>query len=371
MVSARAGEGERYLPPVRTLSDIDVHLAGVSKSYGGVAAVRDLDLAIPRGVFFSLLGPSGCGKTTSLRLIAGFEQPSAGAVFIRGEDVTRIPPYRRDFSMVFQSFALFPHLTVADNVAFGLRMRRIGRGERAARVAEALRLVKLDGLAARFPKQLSGGQQQRVALARAIIVRPAVLLLDEPLGALDKSLREEMQVELRQLQRTLGITTIFVTHDQEEALTLSDEVAVMRDGVVEQRGAPRELYERPATEFVAGFLGASNFFDAEIVERGVAKIGLAHVPLATDLPIGAAVRVAVRPEKIRLDGAATKMGLAARLHEIVYRGSTTHLYLESASGPIVAYLQNTAPEAAPWRVGDEVICSWAPGSAVVLREKQR
>ncbi len=217
--------------------DIDVRLAGVSKSYGTVRAVRDLSLSIPRGLFFSLLGPSGCGKTTTLRLVAGFELASEGDVFIRGRNVTQTPPYRRDFSMVFQNFALFPHLTVAENVAFGLRMRRIGGAERASRVAEALRLVKLDGFEGRYPKQLSGGQQQRVALARAIIVRPAVLLLDEPLGALDKSLREEMQVELRQLQRTLGITAIFVTHDQEEALTMSDQVAVMRDGVIEQLGA--------------------------------------------------------------------------------------------------------------------------------------
>src|SRR6185437_3505758 len=215
-------------------NDIDVRLASVSKSYGSVPAIRDLDLTIARGVFFSLLGPSGCGKTTTLRLIAGFEQPSAGAVFIRNRDVTAVPPYRRDFAMVFQNFALFPHLSVAENVAFGLRMRRIGGVERASRVKEALDLVKLAGYGERYPKQLSGGQQQRVALARAILVRPAVLLLDEPLGALDKSLREEMQVELRQLQKTLGITAVFVTHDQEEALTMSDRVAVMRDGVIEQ-----------------------------------------------------------------------------------------------------------------------------------------
>ena len=226
---------------MQTESDADVYLGGVSKSYGSVPAVRDLTLAIPRGVFFSLLGPSGCGKTTTLRLIAGFEQPSAGAVFIRGADVTAVPPYRRDFAMVFQNFALFPHLSVAENVAFGLRMRRIAGSERAGRVKEALDLVKLAGYGERYPKQLSGGQQQRVALARAIIVRPAVLLLDEPLGALDKSLREDMQVELRQLQRKLGITTVFVTHDQEEALTLSDQVAVMRDGVIEQLGPPRAL----------------------------------------------------------------------------------------------------------------------------------
>ncbi len=344
---------------------MDVCLAGVRKSYGAVLAVRDLDLAIARGVFFSLLGPSGCGKTTTLRLIAGFELPSAGTVRIRGRDVTAVPPYRRDFSMVFQSFALFPHLSVADNVAFGLRMRRIGRAERALRVAEALRLVKLDGFAERYPKQLSGGQQQRVALARAIIVRPAVLLLDEPLGALDKALREEMQVELRQLQRTLGITTVFVTHDQEEALTLSDEVAVMRDGVIEQRGAPRTLYERPATEFVAGFLGASNFFDASVLAPDLVAIGPVRLPLAVPAPVGAALRLAVRPEKVRL-AAAGGDGLPARIREIVYRGATTQIFLDSPCGPISAYIQNASPETAAWTIGDEVACAWAPESAVVL-----
>jgi spermidine/putrescine ABC transporter ATP-binding subunit len=347
-------------------SDADVYLRGVSKSYGGIPAVRDLTLAIPRGVFFSLLGPSGCGKTTTLRLIAGFEQPSDGAVFIRGTDVTAVPPYRRDFAMVFQNFALFPHLSVADNVAFGLRMRRIGGAARAVRVKEALDLVKLSGYGDRYPKQLSGGQQQRVALARAIVVRPAVLLLDEPLGALDKSLREDMQVELRQLQRKLGITTIFVTHDQEEALTLSDHVAVMRDGIIEQLGPPRALYERPRSEFVAGFLGASNFFDARVVARGAVEIAGQRVSLDGDHAVGALLRIAVRPEKIALGAPAAAHGLQAYVREIVYRGATTHLYLDSAAGPIIAYQQNAAGEGTSWQVGDAAACCWAAGSAVVL-----
>jgi len=346
--------------------DADVYLRGVSKTYGSVPAVRDLTLAIPRGVFFSLLGPSGCGKTTTLRLIAGFEQPSAGAVFIRGTDVTAVPPYRRDFAMVFQNFALFPHLSVADNVAFGLRMRRVAGAERATRVKEALDLVKLAGYDERYPKQLSGGQQQRVALARAIVVRPAVLLLDEPLGALDKNLREDMQVELRQLQRQLGITTVFVTHDQEEALTLSDQVAVMRDGVIEQLGPPRALYERPRSEFVAGFLGASNFFDGRVVAHGAVEIAGQRMTLAGDHGIGVALRIAVRPEKIALHRPPADRGLDARIREIVYRGATTHLYLDSAAGPIIAYQQNAASEAARWQVGDTAACSWADGSAVVL-----
>jgi len=247
--------------------EADVVLSRVRKSFGAVVAVDDVSMSIARGSIVSLLGPSGCGKTTTLRLVAGFERPDAGEVAIRGARVNDVPPYRRDFGMVFQSYALFPHLTVADNVGFGLRMRHVPREERRRLVAEALALVKLEGFADRQPRQLSGGQQQRVALARAIVFKPAVLLLDEPLGALDKMLREEMQVELRQLQQRLAITTVFVTHDQEEALTLSDRVAVMRGGRIEQVGAPREIYERPATEFVAGFLGASNFLDAEVAGR--------------------------------------------------------------------------------------------------------
>src|SRR5919199_76955 len=248
--------------PAPSPSATDVRFERVSKRYGRAVAVRSLTLDIPRGLFFSLLGPSGCGKTTTLRLIAGFEQPNEGDVFIRGRQVTNVPPYRRDFAMVFQNFALFPHLSVADNVAFGLKMLRVATAERATQVREALALVKLEGFADRYPKQLSGGQQQRVAIARAVVMKPAVLLLDEPLGALDKNLREAMQVELRALQRQLGITTVFVTHDQEEALTMSDRIAVMRDGLIEQIGAPREVYERPTTEFVATFLGASNLIDA-------------------------------------------------------------------------------------------------------------
>ena len=355
-------------------SSADVYLSGVRKSYGSVPAIRDLTLAIPRGVFFSLLGPSGCGKTTTLRLVAGFEQPDQGTVLIRGKDVTAVPPYRRDFAMVFQNFALFPHLSVAENVAFGLRMRRIGGGERAARVKEALDLVKLRGYGERYPKQLSGGQQQRVALARAIIVRPAVLLLDEPLGALDKSLREDMQVELRQLQRKLGITTVFVTHDQEEALTLSDQVAVMRDGVIEQLGPPRALYERPRTEFVAGFLGASNFFDGTVMSRGSVALGEYRASIDEGHAIGATLRLAVRPEKIILRPLPADGGVQARIREIVYRGATTHLYLDSPVGPIIAYLQNAAPQnatgdAANWQVGDAAACSWADDSAVVLGDR--
>ena len=348
----------------------DLRLEKVFKSFGPVVAVNDVTLDIGRGTIFSLLGPSGCGKTTTLRLIAGFEQPSAGEVYIRGQRVTRIPPYRRDFSMVFQSYALFPHLNVAENVAFGLRMRRVPRGDRGAAVSEALQLVKLGALADRYPRQLSGGQQQRVALARAIVVKPAVLLLDEPLGALDKMLREEMQVELRELQQRLGITAVFVTHDQEEALTLSDRVAVMRNGVIEQIGAPREIYERPSTEFVAGFLGASNFLDGSVVSRegavAVVETAGGRVRVTADAaPVGAKVRLAVRPERVRMSRADGE-GVSARVRDIVYRGSATHYYMDSAGGPLMCYRQNATSAAGDWSVGDAVRCAWDEASGVLV-----
>src|SRR3712207_3818245 len=302
--------------------DADVRFEAVTKRFGRAVAVRDLTLAIPRGLFFALLGPSGCGKTTTLRLVAGFEQPEAGEVYIRNRRVTSVPPFRRDFAMVFQNFALFPHLSVAENVAFGLRMLRVPRSERAEEVGNALALVKLQGFADRYPKQLSGGQQQRVAIARALVMKPAVLLLDEPLGALDKNLREEMQVELRSLQRQLGITTVFVTHDQEEALTMSDRIAVMRDGVIEQLGPPREVYERPATEFVATFLGASNLIDAVAVatEGGQSLVEAAsgRFLVPGGFPAGRRLRLAVRPERVRVR-AGGGPGLPATLREVVYR----------------------------------------------------
>jgi putative spermidine/putrescine transport system ATP-binding protein/spermidine/putrescine transport system ATP-binding protein len=335
----------------------DVRFGHVTKAYGEAIAVRDLTLAIPRGSFFSLLGPSGCGKTTTLRLIAGFEIPDAGDVFIRGQRVTHVPPYRRDFAMVFQNFALFPHLTVAENVAFGLRMSGVGRADRDSQVAAALVMVKLSGFAERYPKQLSGGQQQRVAIARAIVMRPAVLLLDEPLGALDKNLRESMQVELRSLQRELGITTVFVTHDQEEALTMSDQIAVMRDGVIEQLGAPREVYERPATEFVATFLGASNLIDAEIVAadvgRRIARSAFGELAFTGGQAVGDGVRLAIRPERVQLQP-DRHSGLSATIRDVVYRGMTAHIFLESNGTPLIAFVQNSQAAAMEWRAGQEV-----------------
>jgi spermidine/putrescine ABC transporter ATP-binding subunit len=359
--NASQSEGETF----------DIRFVNVQKSFGSVTAVRNVDFGIKRGVFFSLLGPSGCGKTTTLRLIAGFERPTAGTVWIRGSDVTSSPPYRRDFAMVFQNFALFPHLSVAENVAFGLRMRKVKTSERTQRVQEALDLVKLSGYGGRYVRQLSGGQQQRVALARAIVVRPAVLLLDEPLSSLDKNLREEMQIELRQLQRSLGITTVFVTHDQEEALTLSDEVAVMNGGIVEQRDTPRALYERPSTEFVASFLGTSNFFDGKVAgrdgDKAIVEIPGSRFPVTTPSPVGTDVRLAVRPESVKMHSGGN--GLAAKIREIVYRGSTTYLFLESKAGPVIVYLQNADVSASAWKIGDDVSCDWALESCVVLAGK--
>ncbi len=354
---------------------LDVLLRDVTRSFGKVTAVDDLSLDIPRGIFLSLLGPSGCGKTTTLRLIAGFEQPDRGEVFIRGRRVNDVPPYRRDFSMVFQNFALFPHMTVAENVAFGLRMRGGSRTDRETRTREALQRVHLAGFEERYPRQLSGGQQQRVALARAIVVRPAVLLLDEPLGSLDKKLREEMQVELRQLQQELGITTVFVTHDQEEALTLSDRVAVMQAGRIEQMGTPRELYERPATDFVANFLGVTNLFAGRVAVRSgedvLVDVGPVRLPLAgaPGLTVGEEVRVAVRPEKMRLVPAGEGRGLPARLRHVVYLGATTHLYLDGPEGtPIIVHVQNSSSEGVAWKPGDPVACSWEAKSAFLLRK---
>src|SRR5215208_4238091 len=338
----------------------DVRFERVTKRYGGAAAVSALTLTIPSGMFFSLLGPSGCGKTTTLRLVAGFEQPDVGEVFIRNERVTAVPPFRRNFAMVFQNFALFPHLDVFQNVIFGLKMLRVPRAERAAQARDALSLVKLDGFGDRYPKQLSGGQQQRVAIARAIVMKPAVLLLDEPLGALDKNLREEMQVELRSLQRQLGITTVFVTHDQEEALTMSDRIAVMRDGVIEQLGAPREVYERPATEFVATFLGASNLVDAACGRFAVAATGLAP---------GQRLRLAVRPERVRVCPAGSP-GLPATVREVVYRGAGLHVFMESGGLPLISFLQNDSGAASGWSPGEAVAASFEPDSVVVLEGRR-
>jgi putative spermidine/putrescine transport system ATP-binding protein len=309
-----------------------VRLEHVSKRYGDVVAVAELDLEIRDGEFFSMLGPSGSGKTTTLRMIAGFELPTTGRVLLHGHDVTRLAPFERDVNTVFQDYALFPHMTVGENVAYGLLVRKVPKPERERRVAEALRMVRLEGYDRRKPGQLSGGQRQRVALARALVNRPRVLLLDEPLGALDLKLRQEMQLELHQIQGEVGITFIYVTHDQEEALTMSDRIAVFNQGRIEQVGAPADVYERPATRFVAGFVGTSNLIGGNTAEVITGRRGL----------------FTVRPEKIRIadpDTAAADDELSApgRITSVVYLGPDTRYHVAlDAGGELVVTQQNLA-----------------------------
>jgi spermidine/putrescine transport system ATP-binding protein len=289
------------------VSPYDVELQNVSKAFGASVAVRELSLSVERGIFFSLLGPSGCGKTTTLRLIAGFEQPTSGHIMIRGTDVAGLPPYRRDVNTVFQSYALFPHMSVANNIAYGLRQRHVGRSEIRRRVAEVLDMVRLAGWEERRPAQLSGGQQQRVALARALINRPTVLLLDEPLSALDLKLRRGMQNELKEMQHAVGITFVYVTHDQEEAITLSNRIAVLNAGQLEQEGIPAEIYERPQTRFVADFIGLTNFIDGTVREIDGGNI-LVETPIGRVIASGTQpgvgcgeqVTLTLRPEKLQI-----------------------------------------------------------------------
>ncbi|WP_448590386.1 ABC transporter ATP-binding protein [Thermoflexus hugenholtzii] len=357
-----------------------VELREVSKRFGEVEAVHQVSLQIREGEFFSLLGPSGCGKTTTLRMIAGFERPDAGEILIRGQRMNEVPPFHRPVNTVFQHYALFPHMTVFENVAFGLEMKRLPREEIRRRVAEALRLVRLTGLENRYPRQLSGGQQQRVALARALVNRPAVLLLDEPLGALDLKLRKEMQLELKNLQHQVGITFIYVTHDQEEAMTMSDRIAVMNQGRVLQVGTPVEIYERPATRFVADFIGETNFLEGRLVafEEGYARVEVEGFPLLAARPEGISpgqsVTVAIRPERIHVsleEPLAFPNRYPGRIEEVIYIGTDTLFQIRlnerlvlrarmqnrEGSTPLVRY----APGSAIW-------VAWIPESARVLRE---
>jgi spermidine/putrescine ABC transporter ATP-binding subunit len=325
-----------------------VELAGCTRDYGGIRAVAGLDLVVYEGELLSLLGPSGCGKTTTLNLIAGFVLPTAGRVRIDGQDVTDRPAHRRGLGVVFQSYALFPHLSVFENVAFGLRERRTPRAEIERRVRAALALVRLDTRAEHRPAQLSGGMQQRVALARALVYEPRVLLLDEPLAALDKKLREEMRSELREIQRSVGITTIFVTHDQAEALGLSDRIAVMHGGRIEQLGAPREIYERPATRFVAEFIGASTVLRgrATAPDRVALAAGVLRVLGVAGLRAGEAVELTIRPERIRLTGGAGENVMDGRVVGVVYQGVQTELTVEIAGGQrLLVFVAEPAPAA--------------------------
>ncbi|MFB7508085.1 ABC transporter ATP-binding protein [Streptomyces broussonetiae] len=349
-----------------------VRLDGVSKQFADSYAVRRLDLDIEAGHFFSLLGPSGCGKTTTLRMIGGFSDPTEGAVLLAGEDVTALPPNRRNVNTVFQSYALFDHLSIADNVAFGLRRKGVAKADIRQRVGEMLDLVQLTGLAGRRPSTLSGGQRQRVALARALVNRPAVLLLDEPLAALDLKLRRQMQVELKQIQREVGITFVFVTHDQDEALTMSDRIAVLSEGRIEQCGTPEDVYEHPASRFVASFMGTSNLMTGTYRGGEVSLDGGPALPVGarTGITDGAPVSVSVRPEKIWLSDFEPDMSvLSGVIRETVYSGPTTTYLIELAPGVTLSVLeQNTARARMEdrWSGGETVEFGWRPEHCLVL-----
>jgi spermidine/putrescine transport system ATP-binding protein len=358
---------------------VDVRLEHVVKRFGDTIAVDDVVLDIAHGEFFSLLGPSGCGKTTTLSMIGGFEMPTSGMVYLGGKDVSRVPPYRRDVNTVFQSYALFPHLDVFGNVAFGLRRRRMKKEEVTRRVGDALKLVDLPKFEDRRPAQLSGGQQQRVALARALVNEPRVLLLDEPLGALDLKLRKQMQIELKRIQRDVGITFLYVTHDQEEAMAMSDRLAVMNSGRIEQVGSPEDVYERPTTEFVASFLGASNLIPGKVAER--AQDGYASVTLdggdsvlvpRDRVPSGqAAVKVGVRPEKLHLESGDAPLtagynAISGRVVSASYLGVSHQYTVEGPGGSTVTvYVQNLGRHPSPG-LGDTVRLAWQPEHTFIV-----
>jgi spermidine/putrescine ABC transporter ATP-binding subunit len=341
----------------------DLALSGLTKAYGASLAVDALTLRIAAGEMVALLGPSGCGKTTTLRMIAGLVRPDEGDILIGGERVTKLPVHKRNIGLLFQNYALFPHLTVGQNVRFGLEMRRVAKAEATRRVQEALELVRLEGFADRLPSALSGGQQQRVALARALVIEPSVLLLDEPLGALDKSLRENMQVELRQLQQRLGITTVIVTHDQEEAMTLADRVVVMRAGKIEQIGTPQQVYRTPVSRFVAGFIGAANFL------RGRTAGGAGEIVTEEGLRLSVAqaaegdVLVALRPEAIALlppavDGASSPNSAQAVIEQVIFNGLLTRVHLRLDSGAALQALHQGR---------DGMAIALVPGARVTAR----
>jgi spermidine/putrescine transport system ATP-binding protein len=349
-----------------------VVLDRVRKQFADVAAVDDVSLTIQQGEFFSLLGPSGCGKTTTLRMIAGFERPDAGRISIGAEDVTETPPHKRKVNTVFQSYALFPHLTVAENVGFGLRFRSLSKADKESRVGEMLELVRLGGYGTRKPHELSGGQQQRVALARALILSPDVLLLDEPLGALDAKLRRELQVELKSIQREVGITFLYVTHDQEEALTMSDRLAVMANGRVEQLGSPREVYERPETAFVADFIGVSNLMRAQSSGSGGVDVGAVRLAVSAPVQKTGVVRVAIRPERVRIEaqGVSGENRVPARIERFVYLGSTTQVFVTLPGGDRLQALVANDEDVEEYDVGQEVTAYLPPDALRVLADDE-
>jgi spermidine/putrescine transport system ATP-binding protein len=354
----------------------EIIVDGVTKTFGDLKAVDDVTIEIPGGEFFSMLGPSGCGKTTTLRMIAGFEEPDSGRIILEGKDVSFVPPAKRNVNMVFQAYGLFPHMTVKENVAFGLKVKHTPKAETNERVAEALGIVRMEEYASRRPSQMSGGQQQRVALARALVNRPAALLLDEPLGALDLKLRKEMQLELRRLHATTGTTFVYVTHDQEEALTMSQRIAVMKDGLVQQVATPRELYESPCSAFVAGFIGTSNIlsFVPDSWRDGTAIMNLEGGDRICGFECAGqpAARIIVRPEKMRIWGEADGEQLSrvgGKISEVVYLGSMTQLIVRLATGESVTIheLNDDLKGALP-AIGDSVVVTWAAESSFILRD---
>ena len=354
------------MPPPPSASPASIRLDRVTKRFpGGVVAVAGVELTVEPGEFFSLLGPSGCGKTTTLRMIAGFEEPDEGRVVIGGRDLTHVPVHHRDMGMVFQSYALFPHRTVAENVAFGLRMRKVAKPEADARVAAALAQVKLEGYEERRPAELSGGQQQRVALARAIVIRPPVLLCDEPLGALDRKLRQAMQVELKELQRALGVTLVFVTHDQEEALAMSDRIGVMNSGRLEQVGAPAEIYDRPRTRFVAEFIGEINLIEGTMSggRFAAADGGGLPAPSAGDGPAA----LALRPEKLRIVAAGAGV-LDGVVSDASFLGDQVLYTVMLGDGRRLLVKEGNPGTGALRRNGAAVGLRWEPQDAAILRD---
>lgn len=367
----------------------DVEVRNVTKTYGDFVAVDDLSLCIHKGEFFALLGPSGCGKTTTLRMVAGFEEPTKGEIYLNGDEMTGVPPFKRNVNTVFQSYALFPHLTVWDNVAFGLRRKKVPQTEVRERVQEALEMVEMDSMAERKPNQLSGGQQQRIALARALVNRPTVLLLDEPLGALDAKLRKAMQLELKKLQSEVGITFVYVTHDQEEALTMSDRLAVMSRGVIEQVGTPAEIYENPTTAFVANFIGVSNIYRCEVRARAedmadcVTDKGLPvriSAPTGWQLSPGMSVGVVIRPEKLLVSpaGQPSLTGdrenvCRATIKSMAYIGSMTQFVVDIEGKHLAQVVQQnpSRSERSEWHEGQEVTVSFWAGSTSLITDVER
>ncbi len=392
MTSAPTTEAPAAPRPATTAgptgADPDVEIIAVTKRFGTVTAVDAMDLSIARGEFYSLLGPSGCGKTTTLRMIAGFEQPTKGEILLAGQPIAGVPPYQRNVNTVFQHYALFPHMDVAQNVGYGLRQRKVPRAEEQRRVAETLELVRLEGYGERRTWEMSGGQQQRVALARALVNRPTVLLLDEPLGALDLKLRKEMQLELKALQREVGITFVYVTHDQEEALTMSDVIVVMRDGRIQQQGGPTELYERPVNKFVADFIGTSNFHEATVAEgrnernevvvttpEGLSLRGQVTDPAAR-VAVGDTVTVATRPERLEVlpEGTEGAIGpgmthVTGRIQQGTYLGHQTEYRVHTEeAGELIVRHQNAAGATGALGAGpgDRVIVRWHEDANLIL-----